>query len=240
MKSVIALLFASASAIKMSDAPAYFNKPTWNEKFPSASGFVQVSACEAANVDGVTCDQMLFATGMNGDEDLKQTIKMKGDTYKYAQNLAQWTSLDVATAAGALPICTGTNGPVSVNCKREACTGTNGPMDGPAASGCDRAEPAAIPHYNTDPEAGRAYQTSGDQTPTNQVPAPAPYVGQNSATFAQLVADDAEEKAPAAAKKSANRPGKTNDEIIPAVPEKVSTLESPLARSHTTFYGQRK
>ena len=54
------------------------------------------------------------------------------------------------------------------------------------------------------------------------------------------LADDAEEKAPAAAKKSANRPGKTNDEIIPAVPEKVSTLESPLARSHTTFYGQRK
>ena len=237
MKSVVALLFASASAIKMEDAPAFFNEPTWTQKFPSASGFVQVSACESANVDGVTCDNMLFATGMNGDEDLKQTIKMKGDTYKYTQNLAQWTGLDVATKPADLPTCTGTNGPVGVNCQREACTGTNGPMDGPAGSGCLRAEPASIPHYNTDPEAGRAYQTSGDQTPTNQVPSPAPYVGQNSANFAQLVAEDAEEAKGDATK---GRPGKNNEEIIPAHPEKVSTLESPIARSHTTFYGQRK
>jgi hypothetical protein len=238
MKSVVALLLASASAIKLSDAPPYFNEPTWTEKFPSASGFVQLNACESAGVDGVQCEpssNMLFATGMNGDEDLGQTIKMKGDTYKYQQSLAQWTPLVVNTAAGQLPECTGTNGPVGVNCVRKACTGTNGPMDGPASSGCIRAEPATIPHYNTDPEAGRPYQTSGDQTPSDQVPAPAPYVGQNSASFAQLVAEDAEEKP---AGKKANRPGKTNDEIIPAHPEKVSNLETPIARSHTTFYGQ--
>merc|ERR1719265_2516031 len=99
---------------------------------------------------------------------------MKGDTYKF-QNLAQWTGLDVATAAADLPICTGTNGPVGVNCQRTACTGTNGPMDGPASSGCIRDEPDDIPHYNEDPTAGRPYQTTGDQQETEVVPAPSPY-----------------------------------------------------------------
>lgn len=237
MKSVVALLL-SASAMKVQDAPPYFNEPTFKEStHPSAAGFVQLSACEQAQVPGVQCalgNDMLFATGMNGDEDLGQDITMKGDRFHYAQNLAQWTPLEVATAAADLPICTGTNGPVGVNCKREACTGTNGPMDGPASSGCVRAEPDAIPHYNEDPTQGRPYATTGDITNTEQVPSPAPYAGQNSATFAQLIAED--EAAPAAKK---NRPGKTNDEIIPAHPEKVSTLETPHARSHTTFYGQQ-
>ena len=48
-------------------------------------------------------------------------------------------------------------------------------MDGPASSGCIRAEPDDIDHYNEDPVAGRPYQTTGDQTNTEQVPGPAPY-----------------------------------------------------------------
>ena len=78
------------------------------------------------------------------------------------QCLAQWSPLEVKTAPKDLPTCTGTNGPVGVNCKRAACDGANGPMDGPASSGCLRAEPAKIPHYNEDPTAGRPYGTSGD------------------------------------------------------------------------------
>jgi len=59
------------------------------------------------------------------------------------------------------------NGPDGVNCDREVCSGTNGPMDGPSGTPCTREEPAAIPHYNTEPTAGQPYQTSGNITPTH-------------------------------------------------------------------------
>ena len=172
-------VIAAAAAAKMYDAPPFFNEPTWNEKHPSAAGFIQLTACATSGVAGITClpNDELFATGMNGDEDLGQTIKMKGDTFKYQQQLAQWNSLDVATPAAKLPECTGTNGPVGVNCKRTACTGTNGPMDGPASSGCLRAEPASIPHYNEDATAGRPYGTTGDQTASDYVPSPSAFQG---------------------------------------------------------------
>ena len=64
-------LIASAAAIQ--DAPPYWPGPTWTYNHPSAAGFVQTSACINAGVDGVTCgpaNEELFATGMNGDEDL--------------------------------------------------------------------------------------------------------------------------------------------------------------------------
>ena len=86
--AIIALLAASTSALRVTDAPPYFNEPTWTEKMPSAGGFVQVSACLNAEVDGVTCkppNHELFATGMNGDEDLGQDIIMKGKPFHYDQ-----------------------------------------------------------------------------------------------------------------------------------------------------------
>ena len=155
--SVLVALFAAVAA-ESPDCPESTTVFSYNERVPAAAGLIQVSACESVNVAGVQCvpNSQLFASGMNGDEDLGETIKMKGDTYKF-QNLAQWSPLDVATAAADLPSCTGTNGPVGVNCQRDACTGTNGPMDGPASSGCIRAEPTAIPHYNEDATAGRPY-----------------------------------------------------------------------------------
>ena len=55
---------------------------------PSAGGFVQLSACVNANAEGVVCappNQQLFATGMNGDEDLGQDIIMKGKPFHYNQ-----------------------------------------------------------------------------------------------------------------------------------------------------------
>ena len=166
MNAVIALFIGAASAVSLNDAPPYFNEPTWNQGMPSASGFVQTSSCLSAGVEGVSCvpNAELFATGMNGDEDLGEDIQMKGKPFHYAQ--AGWTPVEVATAPGALPPCTGTNGPDGVNCQRPACDGANGPVDHGVGAPCTRDEPAAIPHYNTDPTAGRPYATTGDITPT--------------------------------------------------------------------------
>jgi len=73
MKSiVIAALLGATSAVKLNDAPPYFNEPTWQQSWPSAAGLVQ-TACEQFGGKGVSCgpsDAQLFATGMNGDEDL--------------------------------------------------------------------------------------------------------------------------------------------------------------------------
>ena len=89
MKSaVIALFLGATSALKLNDAPPFFNEPTWNERMPSAGGFVQISACVNSGVTGVTCsppDHQLFATGMNGDEDLGEDIIMKGKPFHYNQ-----------------------------------------------------------------------------------------------------------------------------------------------------------
>ena len=44
------------------------------------------SACALSGVTGVTCgpsDAMLFATGMNGDEDLGEDITMKGNKFHF-------------------------------------------------------------------------------------------------------------------------------------------------------------
>ena len=104
MKSaLIALLATSAAALRVSDAPPFFNEPTWTEKMPSAGGFVQINSCINANVEGVTChppNNMLFATGMNGDEDLGEDIIMKGEPFHYNQKkLAQVSEAPVADEA---------------------------------------------------------------------------------------------------------------------------------------------
>ena len=88
---VIAALFAAVAA-ESPDCPESTTVFSYNERVPAAAGLLQVSACQNAGVNGVTCsppNSELFASGMNGDEDLGETIKMKGDTYKFQQNLAQ-------------------------------------------------------------------------------------------------------------------------------------------------------
>ena len=56
---------------------------------PSAAGLLEVSACvKAGKIGDVSCGPTnieLFATGMNGDEDLGQDITMKGEKVHYAQ-----------------------------------------------------------------------------------------------------------------------------------------------------------
>ena len=72
----------------------------------------------------------------------------------------------VATTSAVLPPCIGTNGPLGINCAVPTCTGTNGPKDGPSGTPCNQEEVVSIPHYNTDPKAGRPYATTGDKIRT--------------------------------------------------------------------------
>ena len=58
MKSIFVALIGSAVAVKLDvqGGPPYPDWPVWNEQMPSASGFVQKSACSASDIKvGVTC-----------------------------------------------------------------------------------------------------------------------------------------------------------------------------------------
>jgi len=215
MKSIaIMALLGATSAIKLGDAPPYFNEPTYNQKHPSAGGFVQLETktnCQHAGVTGVDCmpNAELFATGMNGDEDLGQDIIMKGNKFHYQQNMAQegegWNPVVVKTKPGELPVCHGTNGPDGVNCKRVDCDGTNGPKDGESGTPCNVVAPAAIPAYQTEPTAGQPYATTGNVLP----PVEASKEGLHS--LAQKLGE----------------------------PDGVLTLDPKIARVHTTFYDKK-
>ena len=87
MKSFAIAALLAVVAAESPDCPESTQVFSYNERVPAAAGFVQVSACQSTGVAGVRCvpNDQLFATGMNGDEDLGQTIKMKGDTYKFNQ-----------------------------------------------------------------------------------------------------------------------------------------------------------
>jgi hypothetical protein len=90
-------LIGATAAVRLGDAPPFFNEPTWRETFPSAAGLSQNSMsseeafhnCEIEHGLAYPCEDNLFATGMNGDEDLGQDIIMKGDKFHYQQDLAQ-------------------------------------------------------------------------------------------------------------------------------------------------------
>ena len=110
MKS--ALLIAAVSAISIQDAPPFYNAPTWHEGMASAAGLaqsslLQASACmKAGGISDVSCGPTnieLFATGMNGDEDLGQDITMKGEKFHYQQNALIQLNADPPAAAAAAP-----------------------------------------------------------------------------------------------------------------------------------------
>ena len=59
------------------------------------TSLIQLNDCNRAGVSGVSCEparEMLFATGMNGDEDLGEDITMKGNKFHFNQeaSLVQW------------------------------------------------------------------------------------------------------------------------------------------------------
>ena len=72
------------------DCPESTQVFSYTEHVPAAAGFLQTSACHSAGVAGVNClpNNQLFATGMNGDEDLGEDITMKGDKFHYVQRPA--------------------------------------------------------------------------------------------------------------------------------------------------------
>ncbi len=91
--SVLSALIGATTA--HADAPAYYNEPPFSvATHPAAAGLVQVeSACAMFGVDGVTCapaNNELFATGMNGDEDLGEDITMKGDKFHFVEKPAEY------------------------------------------------------------------------------------------------------------------------------------------------------
>ena len=75
MKSLaLACALLGTSAVKLGDAPDPMPSAeafSYNERAPAAAGLIQ-TACQASGVTGVNCvpNHELFATGMNGDEDL--------------------------------------------------------------------------------------------------------------------------------------------------------------------------
>ena len=38
MKFAIAIIMSATEAVRLQDAPPFFNEPTWRETFPSAAG----------------------------------------------------------------------------------------------------------------------------------------------------------------------------------------------------------
>lgn len=95
---VIAALLGHITAVKLNDSEDCPNSSevfSHNETSPAAAGFIQTSACHQYGTEGVSClpKSMLFATGMNGDEDLGQDITMKGEKFHYNQsNLVQFAT----------------------------------------------------------------------------------------------------------------------------------------------------
>jgi len=92
MKSfAITCALLGTSAIRLGDAPDPMPSAeafSYNERAPAAAGLLQTqTACQASGVFGVNCipNSQLFATGMNGDEDLGQDITMKGEKFHYNQ-----------------------------------------------------------------------------------------------------------------------------------------------------------
>ena len=99
------LLVAAVAAIRVQespDCPESTQVFSYNERSAAAAGLHQVTglaqtatACQQFGVPGVTChpgNSQLFATGMNGDEDLGQDIIMKGDKFHYNQHLVQFAT----------------------------------------------------------------------------------------------------------------------------------------------------
>ena len=240
-------LLGATSAIKLGDAPPYFNEPTWNQKHPSAGGFVQLetkTSCKHAGVTGVDCvpNAELFAVGMNGDEDLGQDITMKGNKFHYQQNMAQegegWNPVVVKTKPGELPVCHGTNGPDGVNCKRVDCDGTNGPKDGESGTPCIMDQPKSIPKYSTEPTAGQPYADTGNLPVKGITFKSLAEPVANATTFAEPVANATAFAEPAANVTTFAEPANATSLLQIQDPERVDYLDPKIARVHTTFYNK--
>ena len=67
---------------------------------------LQLNTCNKSGVAGINCEpaqEMLFATGMNGDEDLGEDITMKGNKFHFNQE-ASLLQINKDYMTGAAPI----------------------------------------------------------------------------------------------------------------------------------------
>ena len=89
--TAIAALLGAASAVQLRespDCPASVDVFSYNERTAPAAGLIQLSSCQTSGAQGVECipNHMLFATGMEGNENLGESITMKGEGYSYGQH----------------------------------------------------------------------------------------------------------------------------------------------------------
>jgi len=217
---VIAALFASVQA----DAPPYFNEPPFAvSTHPAAAGLIQLqSACANSGISGVTCgpsDEELFATGMNGDEDLGEDITMKGDKFHFVQNV----QLSAEPAAE-----------VAAPAKEAAAAPAKEAAAAPAK------EAAAAPAK----DAAAAPAKEAAAAPAKEEAA-APAKKEAIAPAKEAAAASTEEKAPVPAGTAASGAGEAEkkgkviyDTKGYGPVEKISFFDPKIAKAHTSFYAQ--
>merc|ERR1711865_346571 len=237
---VIAALFASVQA----DAPPYFNEPPFAvSTHPAAAGLIQLqSACANSGISGVTCgpsDEELFATGMNGDEDLGEDITMKGDKFHFVQNvqLSAEPAAEVAAPAkeaAAAPAKEAAAAPA----KEEAAAPAKKEAIAPAkeAAAASTEEKAPVPAGTAASGAGEAekkgkviYDTKG-YGPVEKISFFDPKIAKAHTSFyAQANGIPKTESADTfTGVKNFPYPG----------PEQVHTLDPKIAKGHNTFYNK--
>merc|ERR1712028_155758 len=237
---VIAALFASVQA----DAPPYFNEPPFAvSTHPAAAGLIQLqSACANSGISGVTCgpsDEELFATGMNGDEDLGEDITMKGDKFHFVQNvqLSAEPAAEVAAPAkeaAAAPAKEAAAAPA----KEEAAAPAKKEAIAPAkeAAAASTEEKAPVPAGTAASGAGEAekkgkviYDTKG-YGPVEKISFFGPKIAKAHTSFyAQANGIPKTESADTfTGVKNFPYPG----------PEQVHTLDPKIAKGHNTFYNK--
>jgi len=178
------------------------------------------SACHASGIAGVTCgpsDVELFATGMNGDEDLGEDITMKGDKFHFIQNENVQLEAEPAAKASGTGIIYSTAGysePDKVHTLDPKITKAHSTFS------LSQAEPAAKASGT-----GIVYSTVGYSEP-DKVHTLDPKITKAHSTFSLSQAEPA---ANATAGAKADYPA----------PEKVHTLDPKIAKAHTTFYGKQ-
>merc|ERR1719183_1062374 len=96
MKAFVLAALLGLIKAESPDCPESTQVFSYGERAPAAAGFIQ-TACNMSGAQGVNCipNSELFATGMNGDEDLGEDITMKGDKFHYVQkprSLAQFAT----------------------------------------------------------------------------------------------------------------------------------------------------
>ena len=184
------------------------------------------SACASSGLSGVTCgpsDVELFATGMNGDEDLGEDITMKGNKFHF--NQYENVQLYAEPAAAAAPA---------------------------AATAAKTVYPEPEKVHTLDPKIAKAHTTFYDKQSLAEPAAAAAPAAATAAKTVYPEPEKVHTLDPKIAKahttfydkQSLAEPETTAATTTTATkypePEKVHTLDPKIAKAHTTFYNGQK